>query len=243
MKRHFLLQIALAFALLLGIVAYTGRLLNLTGSWTLDLAGDDIATLSPATERYLRSLETPLSITYFATARENMPAHLKELEPQVRRLLSALHDQAPGRIDYRVIDPDQSGRAGIGYAASKRASSFSVRRVLHDEHSEQKIWSSLVIARANAPEVLVQSIEPEHLPYLEEYVIAQLQAGRAPPQPTFGVSAPPPFQLLAAFLNEAGPVVELDLNSNPTIPPEIDVLFWIQPEVTTPNTCGSCLPS
>ncbi|MCY3792517.1 MAG: Gldg family protein, partial [Gemmatimonadetes bacterium] len=221
MKRHFLLQIALAFALLLGIVAYASRLLNLTGSWTLDLAGDDIATLAPATKRYLRSLETPLSITYFATARENMPAHLKELEPQVRRLLSALRDQAPGRIDYRVIDPDQSGRAGIGYAASKRASSFSVRRVLHDEHSEQKIWSSLVIARADAPEVLVQSIEPEHLPYLEEYVIAQLQAGRAPPQPTFGVSAPPPFQLLAAFLNEAGPVVELDLNSNPTIPPEI----------------------
>ena len=235
MKRHFLLQTALAFALLLGIVAYASRLLNLTGSWTLDLAGDDIATLAPATEHYLRSLETPLSITYFATARENMPAHLKELEPQVRRLLSALRDQAPSRIDYRVIDPDQSGRAGIGYAASKKASSFSVRRVLHDEHSEQKIWSSLVIARANAPEVLIQSIEPEHLPYLEEYVIAQLQAGRAPPQPTFGVSAPPPFQLLAAFINEAGPVVELDLNSNPTIPPEIDVLFWIQPEVATPE--------
>ena len=235
MKRHFLLQIALAFALLLGIVAYASRLLNLTGSWTLDLAGDDIATLSPATKHYLRSLETPLSITYFATARENMPAHLKELEPQVRQLLSALRDQAPNRIDYRVINPDQSGRTGIGYAASKKASSFSVRRVLHDEHSEQKIWSSLVIARTNAPEVLVQSIEPEHLPYLEEYVIAQLQAGRAPPQPTFGVSAPPPFQLLAAFLNEAGPVVELDLNRNPTIPPEIDVLFWIQPEVATPE--------
>ena len=235
MKRHFLLQIALAFALLLGIVAYASRLLNLTGSWTLDLARDDIATLAPATEHYLRSLETPLSIIYFATARENMPAHLKELEPQVRRLLSALRDQAPDRIDYRVINPDQSGRAGIGYAASKKASSFSVRRVLHDEHSEQKIWSSLVIARTNAPEVLVQSIEPEHLPYLEEYLIAQLQAGRAPPQPTFGVSAPPPFQLLAAFLNEAGPVVELDLNSNPTIPPEIDVLFWVQPEVVTPE--------
>ena len=107
MKRHFLLQTALAFALLLGIVAYASRLLNLTGSWALDLAGDDIATLAPATERYLRSLETPLSITYFATARENMPAHLKDLAPQVRRLLSALRDQAPGRIDYRVIDPDQ----------------------------------------------------------------------------------------------------------------------------------------
>ena len=196
MKRHFLLQTALAFALLLGIAAYAGRLLHLTGSWTLDLAGDDIATLAPATEHYLGSLDAPLSITYFATARDNMPAHLKDLEPQVRQLLSALRARAPDRINYRVIDPDQSGRAGIGYAASKKASSFSVRRVLHDEHSEQKIWSSLVIARTDAPEVLVQSIEPEHLSYLEEYVIAQLQTGRAPPQPTLwrlGTAALPAF--------------------------------------------------
>ena len=45
MKRRFLLQIALAFALLLGVAAYAGRLLNLTGLWALDLAGHDIATL------------------------------------------------------------------------------------------------------------------------------------------------------------------------------------------------------
>lgn len=235
MKRRFLLQIALAFALLLGIVAYAGRLLNLSGAGIIDLVGNDIATLAPATKDYLNNLDAPLAITYFATASEKMPSHLKEVEPQVRRLLASLQAQAPKRIDYRVIDPDQSGRASIGYAARKKASSFSVRKVLHDEHSEQKIWSSLAITRAGAPEVLIQGIEPNHLPHLEEHIIAQLRAGHAPPRPTFGISAPPPFQLLAALLNEQGPVIELDLNRNPAIPPEVDVLFWIQPTIATPE--------
>ncbi len=236
MKRRFLLQTGLAFALLLGVVAYTGRLLNLAGAWSLDLAGNDIATLSPASEDYLNNLDAPLSIIYFATTREKMPSHLKEVESQVRRLLASLRAQAPKRIDYRIIDPAQSGRASIGYAARKKASSFSVRRVLHDEHSEQKIWSSLVLSRAGAPEVLIQGIEPDHLPYLEEHIVAQLRAGNtAAPRPVFGVSAPPSFQLLAALLNEKGPVIELDLDHNPVIPPEVDILFWLQPTVVTPE--------
>ena len=235
MKRRFLLQVVFAFALLLGVVTYVGRLLNLAGAWSLDLSGNDIATLAPASKDYLKSLDSPLSITYFATAREKMPSHLKEVEPQVRRLLASLQTQAPDRIDYRVIDPDHSGPASIVYAARKKASAFSVRRVLHDEHSEQKIWSSLVVARAGAPEILIQGIEPNHLPYLEEHIIAQLRAGQKQPRPTFGVSAPPPFQLLAALLNEKGPVIELDLDRNPVIPPEVDILFWIQPTIATPE--------
>ena len=164
MKRRFLLQTALAFALLLGTVAYTGRLLNLTGDWTLDLVGRETATLTPETKDFLKRLDDQLNITYFATAREKMPTHLKEIEPQVRRLLAALRNQAPQRIDYRVIDPALSGRASIGYAARKKASSFSVRKVLHDEHSEEKIWSSLVVSRDSAADVLIQGIEPEPSP-------------------------------------------------------------------------------
>ena len=235
MKRRFLLQVTLAFALLLGVVAYAGRLLNLTGDWAIDLAGNDIATLAPSSKNYLKGLKSPLSISYFATAREQLPPHFKEVEPQVRRLLASLRAQAPDRIDYRVIDPNQNGRVGIGYAARKKVSSFSVRRVLQDQHSEQKIWSSLVLIREGAPEVLIQGIEPAHLPYLEEHIVAQLQAGETPPRPTFGISGPPSFQLLAALLNEKGPVIELDLDHNPVIPPEIDVLFWLQPTIATPE--------
>jgi hypothetical protein len=233
LKHRFLLQTALACALLLGIAAYAGRILRLSDSWAIGQA--DIAQLHPETEQYLAGLDHSLSITYFATDAERMPTHLKEVERQVRRLLKSFKRSAPGQIDYRVIDPEASGATGIAYAARHKASSFSVRRVLHDEQSEQKIWSSLVLASAGQPEILIQSIQQDHLRHLEGLVVEHLKAQRQPPRPVFAVAANGPYRLLPALLNERGDVIELDLDRESEIPLDADVLFWMQPSVVTPE--------
>ncbi|MEE2725430.1 MAG: Gldg family protein [Candidatus Latescibacterota bacterium] len=233
MRRQFLLQTLLACILLLGIAAYSGRLVRLYDTWSVGQA--DIAQLSAETQTYLRSMREPLDITYFATRAERMPSHLKETERQVRRLLEALKDAAPDKIEVRVIDPDASGVAGIAYAARRKASSFSVRRVLHDEQSEQKIWSSLVLKPAGRPDVLIQSIQNEHLPHLEGLIIEHIRAQQKPPRPVFAVAANGPYRLLPSLLNEHGSVIELNLDQSSDIPLEADVLFWIQPGVVTPE--------
>lgn len=233
MKRRFLLQTVLACALLLGIAAYVGRIVRLSNSWSIGQA--DIAQLSSDTQRYLQALPEPLSITYFATRAERMPSHLKETERQVQRLLEAFKEAAPNKIDFRVIDPDASGAAGISYAARRKASSFSVRRVLHDEQSEQKIWSSLVLAPAGRPDVLIQSIQEQHLPHLEGLIVEHLKAQQNPPRPVFAVAANGPYRLLPSVLNEHGQVIEIDLDQSADIPLEADVLFWAQPGVVTPE--------
>ena len=233
MRRQFLLQTLLACILLLGIAAYSGRLVRLYDTWSVGQA--DIAQLSAETQTYLRSMREPLDITYFATRAERMPSHLKETERQVRRLLGALKDAAPDKIEVRVIDPDASGVAGIAYAARRKASSFSVRRVLHDEQSEQKIWSSLVLKPAGRPDVLIQSIQNEHLPHLEGLIIEHIRAQQKPPRPVFAVAANGPYRLLPSVLNEHGSVIELNLDQSSDIPLEADVLFWVQPGVVTPE--------
>lgn len=211
MKYRFLLQSILASVLMLGIAVYAGRVLRLTGDWYIDPGGEEIGSLAPATIDFLEELDERLAITYFASSRERMPSHLKEVEEGVRRLLAAMRERAPERIDYRVIDPERSGAAGIVYAARKKASAFSVRRVRQDEHGEQKIWSSLILAYGNRPERLIQGIENAHLPYLEKLIIAQLKGLERPPRPVFAVAAPPTFRLLPAFLGEYGDVIEIDL--------------------------------
>lgn len=235
MKYRFLLQSILASVLMLGIAVYAGRVLRLTGDWYIDPGGEEIGSLAPATIDFLEELDERLAITYFASSRERMPSHLKEVEEGVRRLLAAMRERAPERIDYRVIDPERSGAAGIVYAARKKASAFSVRRVRQDEHGEQKIWSSLILAYGNRPERLIQGIENAHLPYLEKLIIAQLKGLERPPRPVFAVAAPPTFRLLPAFLGEYGDVIEIDLERQTTIPPEADVLFWMQPATATPE--------
>jgi len=235
LKRRFLLQNILTFVLLLGIAACAGRILRLTGAWHLDLGGREITTLSPETVAFLRRLENNLAITFFVSARERMPSHLKEVESQVRSLLAAMKKRAPGRLDFRVIYPEFSGPPGTGYAARRKASSFSVRRVLQDEHGEQQIWSSLILAYGDHPQVLIQGIGNAHLPHLEELIIQHLRTLEQPVRPTFAVAAPPPFQLLQAFLGEHGRVLPIDLDRQPAVPLEADVLFWMQPTVVTPE--------
>ena len=235
MRHRFLLQSIAAFALLLLVAVYAGRLLQQWGGLQLDLGGREPATLAADTRAFLVGLKHNINLTFFVSQRQQMPSHLKDVEDQVRRLLAALKAQAPGRLDYRVIYPEQSGAAGVAYAARRKASSFSVRRVLHDEHSEEKIWASLVLANQGQRDVLIQGIGPAHLPFLEELIVAHLKTQAQAPQPTFAVAAPPYFQLLGHFLGEYGRVIQLDLESSPSIPLEADVLFWMQPAVVTPE--------
>ena len=94
MKYRFLLQSILASVLMLGIAVYAGRVLRLTGDWYIDPGGEEIGSLAPATIDFLEELDERLAITYFASSRERMPSHLKEVEEGVRRLLAAMRERA-----------------------------------------------------------------------------------------------------------------------------------------------------
>ena len=211
MKHRFLMRSALCFLLLLLVVVYLGRVLRHGSGWQVDPGGRQASTLAPATIDFLKNLPRNLSITFFVSARNNMPSHLKEVERSVRDLLEALRLQAPQRLDYRILDPDLSGPAGAAYAARKKASSFQVRRILQDEHAQQRIWSSLVLGYEGFPEVLIQGIENAHLPYLEELIVQNLLALERTPRPRFALSGGPTFQLLSHFLGQYGQVDQIDL--------------------------------
>ena len=109
-----------------------------------------------------------------------------------------------------------------------------MRKVLQDEHSEQNIWSSLVLKTSGQAEILIQRIQSEHLTYLESLIIEQLKGQKSPPQPVFAVSIKL-LPVLPALLNEYGTVIEVDLRNGNKIPHEADVLFWIQPDRVTPD--------
>ncbi len=234
MKRRFLLQSILSFVLLLLIVIYAGRVLQERGTWALDLGGRGVSTLSPGTVTFFERLQKNLAITYFVSSSDKMPSHLKDLEREVRRFLQALQKVAPGRIDIRIIDPEVSGPGGMAYAARKKVSPVSVRHILRDAPSERAVWSSLVLAYGDYPEVLIQGIQSSHLPYLEDLVLQHLRALERPRRPIFAVAAPPSFKLLSDFLGEYGHVVEADLKRGDPIPQQADMLFWMQPSVASP---------
>ena len=232
MKSRFLLQTIAAFVLLLTAVVYCGRLvgLGLEGG-ELDLAGHSTTSLSAETRRFFADeLERNLAITYLVSSRHDMPSHFKGVETQVRSLLEVLRRLAPDRVDYRVIDPQVSGDVGAAYAARRKVSPVSVRRVLRDEHDEKKIWSSLVLAYQGHPDILIQGIETTHLPHLEQLILQHLRSLTRPVQPSFAVAAPAGYEVFPQILSQNGPVVYVNMDvPRPHLPLDTDIFFWLEP--------------
>ncbi|MFH1570881.1 MAG: Gldg family protein [Gemmatimonadota bacterium] len=233
MRRSFLLQSALAFALVLAAVVGLGRLVGQAGPLAVDLGGRAPFSLSPATRDYLAPLDRRLSLTLFVSPREQMPPRLKDVEAGVRQLLKALQEEAPDRVEYRVLDPTASGAAGAQYAARRKVSPVRVSQVERDERAEAEVWSSLVVSLEGYPDVLVQDIRDTHLPHLEGLVLEHLRALEHPVQPSFAVAAPPGYGQLAILLSQSGPVIEVDLDRGDSWPDDVDLLFWIQPARVT----------
>ena len=98
MRTRFAIYSGLCFLLLFVVVLFAGRLTSRTGI-RLDLAAGDIGTLAPATIRHLRDLDHNLDFTFFVSSRRQMPSHLQQVGPGVRRLLEAMRQIDPDRID------------------------------------------------------------------------------------------------------------------------------------------------
>lgn len=219
------IKFLLVFLFFLALVFYTGRLLENQNTGRLHLT----ATLSTDSQAFYTKLEAPLSLTYIAK-------HLKGVRTPVQNLLARLKTLAPDRIDYRIVDPDsESGRT---YAIQKKAAPFHVSDIQRDEHSEQAVWSSLVIAYGDHPEILIPRITSSDIPYLEHLLLAHLKALVHPPRPVIAVSAPQQFDLFTKFLGQWGDIVPADSNAMLS---DADIIFWIDPSTANPRALQNAI--
>lgn len=219
------IKFPLVFLFLLALVFYAGRILENQGTGHLYLT----ATLSDDSQNFYTKLEAPLSLTYIVKHQEGVKTPVKNLFARLKAL-------APNRIDYHILDPDtEPGRA---YAIQRKAAPFHVRDIQHDEHSEQAVWSSLVIAYGDHPEILIPRITSSDKPYLEHLILAHLKALASPPRPIIAVSAPQQFDLFTKFLGQWGDIALADSSA---IPSDADIIFWIDPTTANPRALQNAI--
>ena len=236
MKRLFAAEAALAVLLLFLVAVQVSRLIESHSGASLALARTARTSLGPETREYLRGVQGRVSMTYFVSARSSMPSSMKGIEDGVRALLERFEAAAPDRLDFRVLDPTLDKERGVSYAAGKRASPIKVRRVLADESSEQAVWSSLAISEDAYPDVLLQGITPADLPHLEDWIVESLKGARKPIVPTIAVAAPSRGHALVRGLiqdreraRQERRIISVNLDTDPRIPLEADLLLWISP--------------
>jgi hypothetical protein len=201
-----------------------------------ELGQVQLASLSPELEERLANLDDRLFLTYYVSARERMPSHMRRVERDVTDLLAAMQRFAPDRVDYQIVDPD-GDETLIAFAARRKVAPLRVRHVTRDSFTEQEIWSTLTLTCGPAAPARIDGVGPEHLPRLQALMVAQLDQLRQPRAPLIALAAPATgYAELREALSELGEVVDVDLSGGAALPSDADLLFWMDPGVVRPET-------
>ena len=188
-----------------------------------------LTELSASMRQRLASLNGDLNITYYVSPASDMPSHMRRVERQVTDLLGAMKDAAGGRMDYHIVDPTQDPD-NMRFAGRRKVAPVRIRHVAHDSYSEQEVWSTLTIDYGSRDPAMISAVGPDHLPRLQTLLVENINQLQSPRRPVFAVAAPAQgYAELRRFLAQNGEVMDCNFELNPRIPPDADVLFWIEP--------------
>jgi hypothetical protein len=199
----------------------------------VDLSRSGTTSLHPATAVLLDDLESPISFTFVVTRREEMPSSHKGVEAGVVEVLDRIVAYAPERIAYEVVDPSEDERLAA-WASARRASPSHLEQIVGDRDREATAWCSLVISMGRLRDAHIQAIGPGHLASLEALIAGRLRGMASPPRPTIAIAgrASAEFRDAAA---RAATVVRFDPASGEDLPPDVDLLIWLDPSRAGPG--------
>jgi hypothetical protein len=227
-------SLALAAMLILGllIAVEAARVARHLRGLRLELGQVKLSQLGDQTRRRLGALKEDVFITYYVTDRAGMPSAMRRVEQGVTDLLEAMRGAAGGRLRYQIVDPGTDSDL-VRFASRRGVAPFRARSVERDAYSERTVWSTLAVSYGTRPESVINGIGPEHLPRLQKVLVEYLEQMDRPRRPIIALAAPPSFSGLSAALSEKAQVVTADLTAGRPIPPEADLLLWMDPEVVT----------
>ena len=232
--------VALIVALLLAVAAYGVAVARHYRDARAEWGRVAVTRLTDRTQECLDDLDAEVFLTYYVTAREEMPSHLKRLERSVTDFLEALKRASDGRVDYQVVDPQSDNPDSKdleAYAARRRVSPFPVRSVRRDSYTEQTIYSSLTIEVAPHEPAQINGLTLDHLPRLQSLFVEQLEQMQNPRRGTIAIAPREGYTQLHASLSELANVVRVDLDGAEEIPAralEADALVWIDARSVEP---------
>ena len=179
--------VGLAFIALALLLAVT--VISLLPGWRLDLTGDRLFTLAPATREIVSSLETPIEISFFYSdsATEDVP-QIRTYATRVQELLREIVIASEGRLSLNVIDPEPFSED------EDLANQFGIQPVPVTQGGEA-IYFGLVAAQPlaeGAPESLrvaetMPLIRPDQEPFLEYEFVKLITQAANPERPVVGL--------------------------------------------------------
>jgi ABC-type uncharacterized transport system involved in gliding motility auxiliary subunit len=138
-----------------------------------DLTSGGMYTVSPAAKNILRKLkDAPITVRYYASPKDKMPAAMKNMEQNVSDLLREF-EMVSKRFKYEVVDPTTD----VDMAKTlqnKGIEPFDTRSVEKDAFNIKRIYSAIAISYLDKPEEVIPQIVPQNISSLEYEILAKI---------------------------------------------------------------------
>jgi len=154
-----------------------------------DLTEGNIYTISPSSKNILKKLkDAPISVRYYVSPEEKMPAAMKSIEQEVSDILREF-EVASDRFRFEVVDP--TGDVDMTKTLEdKGIFPFDTRSIEKDSFGIKRIYSAIAIGYLDKPEEVIPQVVPQNLATLEYELLSRIYRMTMEKKPTVVVMAP-----------------------------------------------------
>ena len=154
-----------------------------------DLTSGKMYTVSAAAKNILNKLkDAPITVRYYVSPKDKMPAAMKNIEQDVTDLLREF-EMVSKRFKYEVIDPTTD----VDMAKTlqgKGIEPFDTRSVEKDAFNIKRIYSALAISYLDKPEEVIPQVVPQNLSSTEYEILARIYRMTLERKPKVVIAAP-----------------------------------------------------
>lgn len=174
--------VMLAVAVMLNIVIYRVPL------GRFDTTAGKIYTVSKSARNILKELKTKVTVRYYVTPEDKMPAGMKDIQRNITDKLGEF-TQISDKLKFEVIDPTADPEVA-SELDQKGISAFTLRTAEKDAVGIKKVYSSLAISYLDKPDDIIPQVLPQSLPMLEYEICSRIFRLTQPSQPSVALVAP-----------------------------------------------------
>ncbi|GMV91217.1 MAG: hypothetical protein AMXMBFR82_09950 [Candidatus Hydrogenedentota bacterium] len=204
-----------------------------------DLTEDKVYTVSPATEKILSGLESPVNVKVYITPESEMPTALKSLEQDVTDKLAEMRVASGGKLSFTPVylkaanvlasqedllspesEDEEEGETSEAEAIEKRmlekgVQPFMVQALVDEELTQKPIYSSIGISYRENKEEIIPQVMPESIPELEYRLVNTIYKLSREEAPKVALVAPMesvniPPQMRQIYMQLGQPIPEQD---------------------------------
>lgn len=192
--------------------------IGLLGNWLIadtslgrfDVTEDKIYTISPATERILKAVDTPVIVKVYITPKDEMPTQMAGLEQDILDKLQEMKIASGGNLEFqpvylRVANVISSQQAAFGEEEEegetvekkleermleKGIEPFSVQALSQDQMTTKLVYSSVGVAYKDKNEEIITPIMPQSMPDFEYQLVNKIYKLTREEKPKVALVAP-----------------------------------------------------